>query len=91
MFLLFIIIMNFFNYNEIFLDCPDAAAIYTYSLFSVHHEIMQYIVFILIFCYWLLYKIIIDFDSGLLQRAYYMYLIIVYFILLLVERFFYFF
>lgn len=39
---------------------PDPASVYAYQLFSVHHDIIWYLILILIFVYWSLYKIIRD-------------------------------
>lgn len=46
----------------------DPASIYAYFLFSTHHDIMWYLIIILILVYWSLYKILRDFSWKVFNK-----------------------
>lgn len=62
-----------FKFWEYPITFQDPASIYAYHLFSVHHDIIWFLIIILILVYWCLYKVICDFNwysfnnSGLLS------------------------
>lgn len=61
-----------FKFWEYDISFKDPASVYAYHMFSTHHDIMWYIIIILILVYWCLYKIITDFSrSGLISSSFF--------------------
>ena len=50
------------------LNFLDPATIFAYHLVSVHHDVIWYVILILTVVYWSLFKIIIDFNWGILNK-----------------------
>jgi len=53
--------------HDMYLISSDPSGVYTYAVFAIHHYAMQYIILIIILVYWLLYKIIEDYNSDFVQ------------------------
>lgn len=51
-----------FKFWEYQISFKDPASVYSYHLFAVHHDIIWFLIIILVLVYWVLYKIVKDFN-----------------------------
>lgn len=84
-----------FHYWTFVFNFKDPASVFAYSLFSVHHDVTWYLIFILSIVYWGLSKVLKDFKWTVFKKQfgfnkYFYYRIFYYFNILFIKSLFFF-